>query len=128
MRKTIGTKQRANSAQEQEDRWVARVNALARDIEERSHSIHPSAWHETFAAQYEAFFKLAQAEKYDPKTQQFLPRTLALKCESDSPGWVQSVQIISIWREDSVAWYGRDGTLWPKFAWKQVPMEGALEL
>lgn len=41
------------------DRWVARVNKAAREIDETAASIHPSAWPETLQHQREAFKKLA---------------------------------------------------------------------
>lgn len=43
------------------DRWVARVNKSAREMDETAASLHPSAWREALKPQREAFKKLCAA-------------------------------------------------------------------
>lgn len=47
------------------DRWVARVNALARKMDDQAASLHPSAWPEMMAADNEKFKCLAAHSKLD---------------------------------------------------------------
>lgn len=41
------------------DRWVARVNKAARDLDSTASALHPSAWPEALASQRAVFRKLA---------------------------------------------------------------------
>ncbi len=41
------------------DKWVARLNKLAREIDEDAATIHPSAWKEQLGDLYEKYRKLA---------------------------------------------------------------------
>ena len=43
------------------DRWVARVNLLAKKMDEEAASIHPSAWTEAMEKENEKFRKIAKS-------------------------------------------------------------------
>lgn len=42
------------------DKWVAAVNRLAREMDEKAASLHPTAWKEQMAADNEKFRKVAR--------------------------------------------------------------------
>lgn len=41
------------------ERWAKQVNKLARDLEDQSHAIHPSAWPEALGPDIERYRELA---------------------------------------------------------------------
>lgn len=45
--------------QSRTDRWVARCNAMARELDDTADSIHPSAWPEALKALQEKYRKVA---------------------------------------------------------------------
>lgn len=42
-----------------EEKWVAAVNKLAREMDEQAASVHPAAWPEMMKAQNDRFKKVA---------------------------------------------------------------------
>jgi hypothetical protein len=51
------------------DKWVHRLNALARQMDERCVGVHPSAWHELTAKLQANFKRMAQMPTQDPPEQ-----------------------------------------------------------
>jgi hypothetical protein len=45
--------------EEATEKWVARVNNLAREMDEKAASVHPSAWPEMMKAENEKYRKIA---------------------------------------------------------------------
>lgn len=58
--RAVAVGDRVHDADAATDRWVAKINRLAAEIDDTAAAMHPSAWPEQLAPQLEQFKQLAQ--------------------------------------------------------------------